>query len=104
MEAVGKYVNSSNNYGKFGGSFIKAEGFGKKCDLVTLNPYFCRGEYWRILAPGRYRLRASLYGSDYATAWKDVEVGPGLQPRVDFVMEKARLSGSSNNLKCFFKI
>ena len=78
------------------------EGFGKKCDLVTLNPYFCRGEYWRILAPGRYRLRASLYGSDYATAWKDVEVGPGLQPRVDFVMEKARLSGSSNNLKCFF--
>jgi hypothetical protein len=81
--------------------FHQVEGFGKKCDLVTLNPYFCRGEYWRILAPGRYRLRASLYGSDYATAWKDVEVGPGLQPRVDFVMEKARLSGSSNNLSMF---
>jgi len=45
-----------------------------------------RGEYWRLLVPGRYRIKA--VGNGEESDWKEVEVVDGAGPRVDLQLNK----------------
>lgn len=52
------------------------------------------GEYWRLLAPGRYQIRASASG--YGSSTQDVNVSDGNAATVDFVLiSGAEVSGSN---------
>jgi len=45
-----------------------------------------RGEYWRLLVPGKYRLKA--VGGALESEWQDVEVVDGVGPRIDLQLTK----------------
>jgi len=58
-----------------------------------------RGEYWRLLVPGKYKIKA--VGNDMESFWKDVEVVEGAGPRVDLKLTKGvkkieEISGEEN--------
>lgn len=65
------------------GAQIRVEGEGK---IVTTTD---RGEYWRMLIPGKYRFKA--VGNGKESEWAEVEVGDSTGPRVDLKLEKAEV-------------
>jgi carboxypeptidase D len=59
-----------------------------------------RGEYWRLLEPGNYKIKA--VGNGQESEWKEVEVVEGAGPRVDIQLTKGettieKISNDENN-------
>jgi len=69
---------------------------GIKKNMTTSNS----GEYWRLLAPGTYNIRAASPDGRITTLWARINLGPFDSKnhiRQDFTLTRQRLSNSINN-------